>query len=326
MGNPFPCVGHDQAIDVFRAAFAKGRPPSAFLILGPQGVGKKTYAYHCAWHVLSQHCLESLRPSLAHQMRSRTQDGFFVCEGSTVESAQAIRAYLKRSLTYAHGWRVIVVPRIDDMTSQALASLLKSVEEPPTRTIFLLTARTLGALSAPLISRCQRVYLRPLLKDTFEQSVKGLFDEVEKTLTPSVLSHVYQLSRGCLGRARDIIALDQESNHERYRTLFLKGLLGSAHPEYVSPFHMDQQDFWGGCDISWLYENFESWICDLLIRKVLGEPLSSGEVAVVQRLSPEGWSRFLMDLKDVVSEANVYHLSPFQVAPHFFRTEPYRSF
>lgn len=324
--EPFPCIGHDEAVHTFRSAFAQDRLPGAFLILGPHGVGKQTYAYHCAWHVLSQNCSKSFHSVLVHQMQEGTADGLFVCAGLKIESVQAIRAYLRRSLGRADGWRIIVVPRVDLMTSQAMAALLKSVEEPPPRTIFLMTARTLGDLSAPLVSRCQRIDLKPLSKEAFESPLKEMCLKADKTLTTSLSSSLYQRSNGCLGIVPDVLSSDQESNEGRYRTLLLGGLLQSDHPHYTSPFHIDQQDFWGGCDVFWYYERFESCISDLLVRQALGEPLSEDETTVVRRLSPEGWARFLFHLKETVDEAMIYHLSPLQVAPHFFRVEPYQSF
>ena len=72
--------------------------------------------------------------------------------------------------------------------------------------------------------------------------------------------------------------------------------------------------------------DFEFFLSDLLIRRALQEHLTQEEQLISGRLSPEGWSRFLSQLKTMIHDVATYHLSPLQFAPCFFHLNPYRSF
>jgi DNA polymerase-3 subunit delta' len=79
----------------------------------------------------------------------------------TVDEIRRVGRFL--SLT-AHdgGYRVVIVDPADDMNTNAANALLKNLEEPPSRTLFLLIAHSLGRLLPTIRSRCQIVRFQPL--------------------------------------------------------------------------------------------------------------------------------------------------------------------
>src|SRR5690606_2312407 len=60
------------------------------------------------------------------------------------------------------GWRVVIVDPVDDLNTAAANALLKNLEEPPARTVFLLVAHQPARLLPTIRSRCMKIALEPL--------------------------------------------------------------------------------------------------------------------------------------------------------------------
>src|SRR5216683_2682580 len=119
--------GHDSAEREFLAVYRSGRVPHAWLIGGEPGIGKATLAYRIARFVLAQP-----DPS----------------RGSTAGEG---------------GWRVCIVDSADELKyPEGSNALLKMLEEPPPRSLFLLVSHAAGRLLPTFRSRCRRLALRPL--------------------------------------------------------------------------------------------------------------------------------------------------------------------
>ncbi|MCO5065916.1 MAG: DNA polymerase III subunit delta' [Rhizobiaceae bacterium] len=174
-------VGHVEAQHMLLAAQRAGRLPHAILLAGPQGIGKATFAFAFARHLLSpaappdnglfntvgpetplfRQIASGAHPAVLHLTRpanDRTK-GF-----KTVLSVDEIRRIGRfLSLTSGDGsWRIVIVDPADDMRAAAANALLKNLEEPPARTIFILIAHSPGALLPTIRSRCQVLRLSPL--------------------------------------------------------------------------------------------------------------------------------------------------------------------
>lgn len=170
--NPI-LVGHDQAAAGLTAAARSGRLHHAWLFCGPPGIGKATLAYRFArWLLAGQ-------PLGAEALHVPEQDPAFrrVAAGShpdlmvlepqaepgkrriiKVDEARQARAFL--NLTAAEGgWRVVVLDEVDAMEATSANTILKTLEEPPPRTVLLLITASPGRLLPTIRSRCRRLDL-----------------------------------------------------------------------------------------------------------------------------------------------------------------------
>jgi DNA polymerase-3 subunit delta' len=77
------------------------------------------------------------------------------------------------ALTAGGGWRVLIVDEADLMNANAANALLKLLEEPPARSLLLLTAHRVGALLPTIRSRCRPLALAPLSAAEVAQAVAG---------------------------------------------------------------------------------------------------------------------------------------------------------
>jgi DNA polymerase-3 subunit delta' len=209
-------VGQDRAMAIVSRALRSGRPPQAWLICGPPGVGKATLAYRIARYLLAYGASDrgpadlsvpaSDRASI--QVAAGSHPGLLVLKRSVDPESGKLMTVLSvgevRRLSGffgmtsgAGGWRVAVVDTADDMNDNAANALLKLLEEPPSRAMLLVLSNTPGRLLPTIRSRCQRLNLRPLGEGDMEAELERLLPERNAAERASLA----RLARGSLGAA-----------------------------------------------------------------------------------------------------------------------------
>lgn len=167
--------GHGDAESTFLDAFNSGRMPHAWLLTGPEGIGKATFAHLAARAILSGQPSLQHDPDVPahHRIAEGNETSLTVLRRSLNEktgklrsniSVEEVRA-LKRALNFAPtegGWRVVIVDPAEDMNPSAANALLKVLEEPPDRVVFFLISHTPRRLLPTILSRCRRLDFSPL--------------------------------------------------------------------------------------------------------------------------------------------------------------------
>ncbi len=233
--NPF-LLGHLEAQRLLLAAQASGRMPHAIMLAGPRGIGKATFAFHLARHLLGGEAPQGGRfeqrdpasalfrqvasgahPAVLHLTRPADAKGTGFKTVLAIDEIRKIGQFL--SLTAPDGaYRVVIVDPADDLRAAAANALLKNLEEPPARTIFILICHAFGRLLPTIRSRCQVVRMGPL--DDADLTV--VLDRVGGL--PASVDRV-ELLRRAEGSARQAIILHQHGGLEIVSTL--AGVLGN---------------------------------------------------------------------------------------------------
>jgi DNA polymerase-3 subunit delta' len=205
--------GHEAAEATLLDAIQGGRMHHAWLIIGPEGVGKATLAYRFARRLLAGRPVE---PSLAlpatHPVFRRVAAGshadLMTVERGINEKTKRMRMQIPvedirkingfMSLTPAEGgWRVVIVDGADEMNQASANALLKILEEPPGKAILLLTCAAPGRLPATIRSRCRRLRLTPL----DDAAMARVMDDIAPGLDPDERGRLMTLAEGSPGRA-----------------------------------------------------------------------------------------------------------------------------
>lgn len=170
-------AGHSEAVIMLRNMLARGRMPHALLFAGPSGVGKALTARVLAAALL---CRGADKPCGAcESCRLIDQGGHpdlvvLTGDGTTLKIDQIRALQHEAALApYFGAGRVLILDEAERLTTQAANSLLKILEEPPTGTVFILTAASAHALLPTIVSRCRVFSFRPLAPDVLTHLLIG---------------------------------------------------------------------------------------------------------------------------------------------------------
>ena len=177
-----PLLGHDDVVARLDGAWRGGRMHHALLLVGPRGIGKATLAGRLAAAVAS------VQPDLVAAVRdgALSRTGNAVGGVRTLELAESAEGRLKKAIGVDQvrglsaflrqrrpggGWRVVVIDAVDDLNAQAANALLKILEEPGERTLFILVSHGSRGVLPTIRSRCQTMRVAPLSPDRLRAGV-----------------------------------------------------------------------------------------------------------------------------------------------------------
>src|ERR1700735_3066963 len=178
--------GHAAAEAALLAAYRSGRVPHAFLIAGPQGIGKATLAYRMARFVLAHPdpaapdvqaagslAVDAKNP-VARRIAAQAQPDLLILERTLNDKGvlhkQIAVEDIRRTVAFfgstarEGGWRIAIVDAVDELNKSSANALLKVLEEPPQRALLLLVSHSAARVPATLRSRCRILTLRPLVE------------------------------------------------------------------------------------------------------------------------------------------------------------------
>ena len=176
--------GQDMARGYFRGAIRGGRLSHAYLLAGPEGVGKRRFADGLTAALLCRGrssgaiadegpCLECRACRLLGSPNHPAVSVIEPEEGKSIEIDTIREAVASLALK---GWprRVIILDGADRLTLPAANALLKTLEEPPPGVVFLLVTSRPSHLLATIHSRCHRVPFTTLGQEDFEATLGDL--------------------------------------------------------------------------------------------------------------------------------------------------------
>lgn len=205
-------------------ALENGRFHHAWLLCGPEGVGKATFAYRVARYLLARTRDPSLGPlgvspedADARLIAARAHPDLlvldrFATEGKEarsieVDAARSVAGFFAMTPSRSN-WRVAIVDAVDDMNVNAANALLKTLEEPPPRGVLLLVSHQPGRLLPTIRSRCRRLAFAP-----WPEAEVADFLRTRAGLDPASASTLASMAHGAPGRglslyARGALSLD----------------------------------------------------------------------------------------------------------------------
>lgn len=226
--------GGEAVETAFLDALGRGRLHHAWLLTGPEGVGKATFAYRAARRLLGakpdqERGLLGASPNdpVSRQVAAQSHPDLMVLERDlgdgkarrniTVDEARRLPEFFANTPASAP-YRVAIIDAIDDMNVNAANAVLKTLEEPPARGVLFLVSHAPGRLLPTIRSRCRKLTFSP-----WEEGRVAALLEERMGLSDTDASRLAHLSGGAPGRALAMAvegALDADRTaHEILRQL-----------------------------------------------------------------------------------------------------------
>jgi DNA polymerase-3 subunit delta' len=213
-------VGQPDAIAALRGAASGHGMTHSWLFVGPPGSGRSVAArsFAAALQCTSETVIGCGECVGCHTTLSGTHPDvrFVVPDGLSIPVAQMRSLVLRSATAPSSGrWQILVVEDADRLTEAAGNALLKAVEEPPVRTVFLLCAPSDHPDDVPITirSRCRVVTLRQPAPEAVAELLVS-----RDGIDPSLASWVADASQGHVGRARRL-ARDDKARERRSAVL-----------------------------------------------------------------------------------------------------------
>ncbi len=258
-----PLFGHDAAVAAFRESMASGRLHHAWLLAGPEGIGKALFASKAALRVLAQgqgrvaasgldvpdeHPAAKLVAAGSHpdlmRLERLAKDGSATGELARSIGVEQVRGLQRLFSTTSSlsPWRVVVIDAIDDLERSAANALLKNLEEPPAHSLFLLVSHAPERLLPTIRSRCRQLRLSRLSDDPMTAALEAALPDADAREIEALRA----AGQGSPGRAiafrgLDVASLDKAmaelvregDPHNARRSALAQSLaLKSAQPRY----------------------------------------------------------------------------------------------
>src|SRR5436305_13325172 len=231
-------AGHREAEAALLNAYRSGRIPHAWLIGGPQGIGKATLAYRMARFVLAHRNptasdvqdAETLwvDPSdpVARHVAAGAHGGLLTLERTlndrgvmrtviTVDETRETISFFG-STAAIEGWRVCVVDTVDELNPNAANALRTTLEEPPQQSLFLLVSHVPARVLPTIQSRCRKLPLRPLATDDV---IRAAAEAANLAVDDPTLAEAATAAEGGVARALTLLGGDALKLHQRTAAL-----------------------------------------------------------------------------------------------------------
>ena len=269
-GYPHPKVtetifGHDFSEQEFINCYKSGKLHHGWLISGAKGIGKATLAWRLAKFLLTQpidgnqtsgfldisdgnktiELDEHLKNTITARIIAESEPRLAILRKSFDEKRKTFRSSIRVdevrhlnkffSLSVSDGGgRVAIIDCVDDLNINAANALLKTLEEPPKNTVFLLISHNPQSLLATIKSRCRGLRLSNLTESDLKSALRQI-----NLIVPENDSTIYSLlGSGSVGNS---IRLLEHDGADLYRTILsflsqLPNLNGFEIEKFVGTF------------------------------------------------------------------------------------------
>jgi len=308
----WPVIGQERAVSLLEQSLERAAVAHAYLLVGPQHVGKMTLALTIAQALNCQaetppcgQCPACKRISQGNHADVQVI-GLENITGEEKRSKTEISIDQVRDLQhlaslapFEGAYRVFIIDRAERLSLEAANALLKTIEEPEARVVFILLAVCEDGLPTTVVSRCQRLELRPMATGEIERALRE-----QRQIDPDRAKLLGRVSHGLLGWAfsaasNEKLLAERLEKRDRMINLISGGLAPrlAYAVELADIFTRDRQK------AREILEIWREWWHDLMLVKLaIGEAVTSVDRATELETMAAGLTlkqirKFIGDIK-----------------------------
>jgi len=317
-GAPHPretvtLFGQDTPEAEFLSALNSGRLPHGWLLTGPRGVGKASFAWRAAKYLIATppdggDALFAAPPAatldispenpITHRIRALSEPSLMLLRRGwdadkkrlktqlTVDEARNLKGFF--AMSSGGGRRVVIVDSADEMNASAANALLKELEEPPRDTVLFLVSHQPSGLLPTIRSRCRTLRFTPLGPADLSAALAQAGHTPPEGTEAEALA---ALSGGSVGEAIRLISMDGPALYAEIVRLL------STLPDMDRPTALRLSEAAAAKGAEARFDLTLSLLDTALSRLARAgatgqtpAPIAAGEDAVIAKLSPNPWA------------------------------------
>lgn len=241
-------IGHAEVEVAFLEAWQADRLHHAWLLAGPQGMGKGGFAARAARFLVthgrsgdaatlddtgdgaaSRLVDAGNHPEIVRLTRQPKDKGKELARNITIDQVRGMIRRLHLSLSLGD-WRVVIIDAVDDLETDGANALLKTLEEPPARTLFLLVSHSPGRLLPTIRSRCRILRFQPVDRDV----MTAWLHDLRPMLDMAEVRAIVAASGGVPGKALALIDSDVAAMEKKLLAIAATGDPGNRLREALA--------------------------------------------------------------------------------------------
>ncbi len=200
-------IGHEKQLNLIESDILSGNISHAYLLAGPNSVGKNTVAKKMSGILQCSNDFCHDCPTCTQVEKGCHLDTIEIIDDKESIKIDDVRKIIERcNMTRQSNYKIFLIQTIERMTTEAANSFLKMLEEPPERTIFILTTNNVRAVLPTILSRVRVVNFAVVSATYLEKKLREMYP----TQDEDVIKKVSLFSLGKTGKAVNLMENPEE--------------------------------------------------------------------------------------------------------------------